>query len=100
MKVSLSGSRSLAISVIAGVFGWMIVANDSHDTAHYQAMSKDAIIAELASKHEHVSAAGMLTFCLILILGIVVGVDVLTNFFDAIWRRIGLAPDGSAPPTV
>jgi hypothetical protein len=98
MKISLSGSRSLAISVIAGLFGWMIIANDSRDPSHYQAMSKDAIIAELTSKH--IGAAGMLTFCLILILAIVVGVDVLTNFFDAIWQRIGLPPDGSTPPTV
>ena len=97
MKINLSGSRSLAISAIAGLFGWMIASSDSSDMARYHTMSKDAIVAELASKQT--STAASLTISLFIVLGIVVAVDVLTGFFDAAWRRISPDQDGSAPPT-
>ena len=63
--------------------------------ARYQKMSKDAIIAQIASKHT--SAVEYLSFSLFFTISIVVAVDLLTRVFDALGRRIGVAPDGSPP---
>jgi hypothetical protein len=97
MKINLSGPRSLAISVVAGLFGWLIAANDAADVVRYNTMSKDAIVAELTKKQ--IGMASSLTFSLVFILGLVVAVDVLTEFFDAVWRRIGPEQGGSPPLT-
>ena len=96
MKINLSGTRSLAISVMAGLFAMLVLAGNK-DEAHYQAMSKDAIVAEIASKHN--SPAGALTVSLFIVLAMVVGVDALTGLFDAVWRRISPGQDGSPPLT-
>lgn len=95
MKLSLSGSRTLAVSIIGALFAWAFGGNDTAVLARYQKMSKDAIIAEIASKHT--SAVGYLSVSIIITLGIVVSVDLLTRVFDALGRRIGVAPDASAP---
>ena len=95
MKINFSGPRSLAVSVMAGLFS-LLVLTGNNDEAHYRAMSKDAIVAELVSKHS--SPAGALSVSLIMVLAMVVGVDVLTGFFDAVWRRIRPGEDGSPFP--
>ena len=95
MKLSLSGSRTLAIAIIAALFGWAFGGSDTAVLARYQKMSRDAIIADIASRHT--SAVGYLSVSIIITLGIVVGVDLLTRVFDALGRRIGVAPDGSPP---
>jgi hypothetical protein len=38
-----------------------------------------------------------LTVSLFIVLAMVVGVDALTGFVDAVWRRISLGQDGSPP---
>jgi len=97
MKISFSGSRTLATAIVAVLFGWAFSGNDAATLARYQKMTKDAVVADIASKHT--SAAAMLAGCLIIILLIVVAVEVLTHAFDALGRRIGVTPNGSAPPT-
>jgi len=95
MKLSLSGSRTLAVSIIAALFSWTFGRSDTAVLARYQKMSKDAIIAQIASKHT--SAVEYLSFSLFFTISIVVAVDLLTRVFDALGRRIGVAPDGSPP---
>jgi len=95
MKINFSGPRSLAVSVMAGLFSLLVLAGNN-DEAHYRAMSKDAIVAELVSKHN--SPAGAVSVSLIMVLAMVVGVDVLTGFFDAAWRRMRPGEDGSPLP--
>ncbi len=96
MKLSLSGSRSLATAIIGVLFGWAFGGNDAATLARYQKMTKDAIVADLASKQSSIPMS--LFASLLIILLLVVAVDVLTSAFDALGRRIGVAPDGSAPP--
>jgi len=96
MKFSLSGSRTLAVSIIAALFSWAFGRSDTAAVvARYQKMSKDAIIAQIASKHT--SAVEYLSFSLFFAFGIVVAVDLLTRVFDALGRRIAATPDGSSP---
>ena len=97
MKISLSGSRALATAIIGVLFGWAFSGNDAATIARYQKMSKDAIVAELIAKQS--SLAMSLFASLLIILLIVIAVDLLTSAFNALGRRIGVAPDGSAPPT-
>ena len=96
MKLSLSGSRTLAVSIIAALFSWAFGRSDTAAVvARYQKLSKDAILAQIASRHT--SAVGYLSASLFFTISIVVGVDLLTRAFDALGRRIGVASDGSAP---
>ena len=95
MKLSLSGSRTLAVSIVAALFSWTFGRSDTTVPARYHKMSKDAILADIASKHN--SAVEYLSFSLFFAISIVVAVDLLTRVFDALGRRIGAAPDGSPP---
>jgi hypothetical protein len=68
---------------------------------HYRAMSHDALITELAQKNDGQVSSSIMGG-LFVVVAIVVLVDVLTRFFDAVWRRIELpgreSPNGTPPP--
>ena len=91
--LSLSGGRSLAISVMGLALGWWGTMDDATILAHYQSLSYDALIKELATKYD-----GRLTPNLaggvFVVLVIVIAVDLLTKLFDRAWLRLG----GSPPP--
>ena len=94
--IRLSGARCLAMSLVGALFGWWASVDDVSTMMHYRAMSHDALITELAQKNDgHVSTSIM--GGLFVVVAIVVLVDVLTRFFDAVWRRIDL-PNGTPPP--
>jgi hypothetical protein len=93
--IHLSGARSLAISAVALAFGWVMNGNEASTLAHYQSLSHDALLAELASKYDsHLSTN--LIGALVLVFVVVLAVDLLTALFDRVWARLG-GPGGAAP---
>lgn len=101
MALTLSGPRTLAISTVSGAFAWFIVATDASarttNQVKYQSMTREAIIADLASEEETDTAA-TLAGALIIVLGVVVAVDGLTNLYDGIWRKLNPSPGNTPPP--
>jgi hypothetical protein len=89
--IRLSGPRCLAMSVVGALLGWWISLNDIDTMTHYRGLTHEALIRELAQRNDG-SVANSITGGLVLVVGVVVAVDVLTRFFEAVWRRI--EPDG------
>jgi hypothetical protein len=88
----LSGARALAISVVGIALGWFISASEATTLAHYQSLSHDALLKELAAKYSGNVATSILG-ALFLSLVIVLAADLLTKLFDRIWARLGGADD-------
>jgi hypothetical protein len=91
--IRLSGARCLAMSVVGAVLGWWISLDDVSTMAHYRALTHDALMQELAQRNDGSVSSGI-TGGLFLVVTVVLLVDVLNRFFDAIWRRIEPAPPG------
>lgn len=85
--IQLSGPRCLAMSVVGILFGWWASMNDVAVMVHYRALSHDALLSELAKKNDGSLGKGIVG-ALFVIAIIVIAVDVLTKFFEAIWKRI------------
>jgi hypothetical protein len=85
--IRLSGARCLAMSLVGTFFGWWASANDLSTMAHYRVLSHDALITELAQRNDGQLSTSVMGG-LVVVIGIVILVDVLTRFFDALWRRI------------
>jgi hypothetical protein len=94
--IHLSGARCLAMSVVGGLFGWSIGSDSAATMAHYQALSHEALIAELAEKNFDSPSAGI-AVGVFMVAATVIVVDVLTRFFDAVWKRI--EPSSPSQPT-
>jgi hypothetical protein len=97
--IRLSGARCLAISLVGALFGWWASVDDLSTMAHYRALSHDALITELAQKNDGQVSTSIMGG-LFVVLAVVLLVDVLTRFFDAVWRRIELpaGPNSTPPP--
>ena len=96
--IRLSGARCLAMSVVGGLLGWWISLDEVTTMTHYRGLTHDALIQELAQRNDG-NVNSSVTGGLFLVVAVVVAVDVLTRFFEAVWRRIEPdAPAGTAPP--
>ena len=99
--IRLSGARCLAMSLVGALFGWWASVDDLSTMTHYRAMSHDALITELAQKNGGQVSTSIMGG-LFVVVAIVVLVDVLTRFFDAVWLRIELpgreSPNSTPPP--
>lgn len=95
--IRLSGARCLAISLVGALFGWWANLDDVSTMAHYRALSHDALLTELAQANDGQVSTNIMGG-LFVVLTIVLLVDVLTRFFDAVWLRIE-PPRGEGPPT-
>ena len=99
--IRLSGARCLAMSLVGALFGWWVSVDDLSTMTHYRALSHDALIAELAQKNDGRISTSIMGG-LFVVVAIVLMVDVLTRFFDAVWLRIetprGEGPDSTRPP--
>lgn len=93
--IRLSGARCLAMSLVGALFGWWASVDDLSIMTHYRALSHDALITELAQKNDGQVSTSMMGG-LFVVVAVVVLVDVLTRFFDAVWLRI--EPAGRASP--
>jgi hypothetical protein len=96
---SLSRARCLAISLVGALFGWWASVDDLATMAHYRTLSHDALIAELAQQNDGQVSTGIMGG-LFVVLAVVLFVDALTRFFEAVWRRIELPrePNPTLPP--
>lgn len=94
--IRLSGPRCLAMSVVGALLGWWISLSDVDTMTHYRGLTHDALIQELAQRNDG-NVSTSITGGLVLVVSVVVAVDVMTRFFDAVWRRI--EPNGPGPGT-
>lgn len=85
--IQLSGPRCLAMSVVGTLFGWWMSVDDVAIMAHYRSLSHDALLLELAKKNDG-SLSTSIMGSLFVIAGIVIAVDVLTRFFEVLWKRL------------
>jgi hypothetical protein len=85
--IRLSGARCLAMSVVGALFGWWATIDDLSTMTHYRALSHPALLTELAQKNDGQVSTSIMGG-LIVVISVVLLVDVLTRFFDAVWRRI------------
>lgn len=93
----ISGARALAVSVVGIALGWFISASEATTLAHYQGLSHDALMSELASKYDS-KVTTSIVGALFLVLLVVIAVDLLTKLFERIWARLGnsaAAPKGA-----
>jgi hypothetical protein len=95
--IRLSGARCLAISLVGALFGWWASVDDVSTMAHYRALSHDALLTELAQANDGQVSTSLMGG-LFVVFGLVLLVDVLTRFFDAVWLRIE-PPRAESPPT-
>jgi hypothetical protein len=99
--IRLSGARCLAMSLVGVLVGWWASVDDLSKMTHYRAMSHDALITELAQKNDGQVSTSIMGG-LFVVVAIVVLVEVLTCFFDAVWLRIELpgrgTPNSTLPP--
>jgi len=96
--IRLSGARCLAMSLVGALFGWWASVDDLSTMTHYRALSHDALLTELARKNDGQVSTSIMAG-LFVVLAIVLLVDVLTRFFEAVWLRIEPRPpaDGTPP---
>lgn len=96
--IRLSGARCLAMSLVGALFGWWASVDDLATMTHYRALSHDALLTELARKNDGQVGTSIMAG-LFVVLAIVLLVDVLTGFFEAVWLRIEPRPpaDGAPP---
>jgi hypothetical protein len=85
--IRLSGARCLAMSVVGTLVGWWVSVDDLSTITHYRGLSHAALLTELAQKNDGRVTTSIMGG-LIVVISVVVLVDVLTRFFDAVWRRI------------
>jgi hypothetical protein len=85
--IRLSGPRCLAMSVVGSLFGWWASKADVSTMAHYQGLTHEALLSELASRNDGVLSTNIMGGLLVVV-AIVLAVDVLTRFFKVIWTRI------------
>jgi hypothetical protein len=85
--IELSGPRCLAMSVVGVVLGWLTSLDSLSTMTHYRALSHDALLSELAEKNDGQLSTNIMG-ALFIVVALVIAVDVLTRFFEALWRRI------------
>jgi hypothetical protein len=99
--IRLSGARCLAMSLVGALFGWWVSVDDLSTMAHYRALTHDALILELAQNNDGRVSTSIMGG-LFMVAAIVLLVDVLRRFFDAVWLRIemprGQASNSTPPP--
>jgi hypothetical protein len=94
--VELTGPRCLAMSVVGVVLGWLINLDTSSTMNHYRALSHDALLSELAKQNDGQLSTNIMG-ALFVVAAMVIAVDLLTRFFEALWRRIE-PPRPAGPP--
>jgi hypothetical protein len=85
--IRLSGPRCLAMSVVGTLFGWWAAQDNVSTMARYRELDHEALLAELASQNTGTLSTDIMGG-VIVVLGVVLMVDALTRFFNAIWARI------------
>ena len=83
----------MAMTVAGVLLGWWSNTSGVSGMAHYQALSHEELLSELASTNDGVLSTSIMGG-LFVVMGIVLTVDVLTRFFRALWHRI--EPPGEA----
>lgn len=77
------------MSLVGALLGWWASVAHPSTMTHYRALSHDALMTELAQTNDgQVSTSSMSG--LFLVIAIVLLVDVLSRYFDAVWLRIEL----------
>src|SRR4051812_4686271 len=85
--VELTGPRCLAMSVVGVLLGWLINIDSSSTMTHYRSLSHDALLSELAKQNDGQLGTSIVG-ALFVVAALVIAVDLLTRFFEALWRRI------------
>jgi hypothetical protein len=85
--IQLSGPRCVAMSTAGILFGWWFNTTSVADMARYRSLTHEELLTELASTNDGVLSTSIMGG-LFLVAIVVLTVDVLTRFFQAIWDRI------------
>lgn len=75
------------MSAVGVLLGWFSGLDSTSTMAHYRGLSHDALLAELAEKNDGQLGTNIMG-ALFVVIAIVIAVNLLTRFFEAIWRRI------------
>lgn len=95
--IRLTGARCLAMSAVGALLGWWSSVDDVSTMTHYRGLSHAALLTELAQKNDG-RVTTSIVGGLILVVSLVLLVDVLTRFFDTVWRRIEPATSHDSTP--
>jgi hypothetical protein len=97
--IRLTGARCLAMSMVGALLGWWASVDDLSTMTHYRGLSHAALLTELAQTNDGRVSTSIIGG-LIVVISVVLLVDVLSRFFDAVWRRIEspTSPDSTSPP--